>query len=96
MANIDDAIQSYTNFRGYIGDMPTNEKEYDALEVCPPNTVVWDTEVAAKPTWTEIQAKLKELNDAEADVKANKVSAYRKLSMTDAEINAIDPTLLAE
>lgn len=89
-------MQSYTHFRGYIGDMPSSEKEYDALEVCPPNTVIWDTEVAAKPTWTELQAKQQELNDAEADVKANKVSAYKKLSMTDAEINAIDPTLLGE
>ena len=26
--------------------------------------------------------------------KSDKVSAYRKLSMTDDEINAIDPTLL--
>jgi hypothetical protein len=29
-------------------------------------------------------------------VKDDKISAYRKLSMTDDEINAIDPTLLSE
>ena len=94
MASIDDAIQAFSHFKAYIGDAPTNETEYKALKVCPPNDAVWDTEKAAAPTWAEIQAKLKELNDAEAKAKEDKLSAYRKLSMTDDEINALDPTLL--
>ena len=96
MASIDDAIQSFTHFKGYIGDMPGNATQYNALKPCPPNTEVWDTEQAAKPTWTEIQAKLTELNDAEAKKKTDKLSAYRKMDMTDDEIRAIDPTLLEE
>lgn len=43
-----------------------------------------------------IKAKIVEMDAAEVQKKADKVSAYRKLSMTDAEINAIDPTLLGE
>jgi len=47
-----------------------------------------------------IDAKLSEMQSAEdtrfEKEKSDKVSAYRKLSMTDDEINAIDPTLLEE
>ena len=46
-----------------------------------------------------IDAKVSEMQSAEdtrfETEKTNKVSAYRKLSMTDDEINAIDATLLA-
>lgn len=96
MANIDDAMRAFVHLKGYIGDVPSNATQYNALKPCPPNTEVWDTEQAAKPTWTEIQAKLKELNDAEAKAKTDKLSAYRKLSMTDDEIKTLDPTLLEE
>ena len=37
-----------------------------------------------------------EATDADAKLKTDKLSAYRKLSMTDDEIKAIDPTLLEE
>jgi hypothetical protein len=47
-----------------------------------------------------IDAKLSEMQSAEntrfEKEKSDKISAYRKLSMTDDEINAIDPTLLEE
>ena len=39
---------------------------------------------------------VKEFDDADAKLKTDKLSAYRKLSMTDDEIKAIDPTLLEE
>jgi hypothetical protein len=46
-----------------------------------------------------IDAKVSEMQSAEdtrfETEKTNKVSAYRKLSMTDDEINAIDRTLVA-
>jgi len=44
----------------------------------------------------DIKAKIVELDEAAVQIKADKVSAYRKLLMTDAEINAIDPSLLGE
>ena len=59
--------------------------------------IYWNgvTEIAR----TTIDAKVSEMQSAEdtrfETEKTNKVSAYRKLSMTDDEINAIDATLLA-
>ncbi len=47
-------------------------------------------------TWADVQAKATELEAEEQTKKDNKLSAYRKLSMTDDEINALDPTLLSE
>ena len=44
-------------------------------------------------TWTDVIAKAEELETAEQTKKQDKVSAYRKLDMTDGEILAIDPTL---
>ena len=50
--------------------------------------------------WDAVDTKAaelqKEADDAEAKRKTDKLSAYRKLSMTDDEIRAIDPTLLEE
>ena len=46
-------------------------------------------------TWSDVQAKATELEAEEQTKKDNKLSAYRKLSMTDDEINAIDPSLLS-
>ena len=37
----------------------------------------------------------KTTDEAEAKLKTDKLSAYKKLSMTDDEIKAIDPTLLS-
>ena len=45
-------------------------------------------------TWADVQAKATELEAEEQTKKDNKLSAYRKLSMTDDEIKAIDPSLL--
>lgn len=44
-------------------------------------------------TWADVQAKATELESNDQTEKTNKVSAYRKLSMTDAEILALDKTL---
>ena len=88
---IDKAIQSFNNFQGYEGNPPTNETEYKNLKAWALNyeTVFSGT----APTWTEVLAKQTELQNAEDTKCNNKVSAYRKLSMTDAEILAIDSTL---
>ena len=47
-------------------------------------------------TWSDVLAKAEELEQEKQTEKDNKLSAYRKLSMTDDEIKAIDPTLLSE
>jgi hypothetical protein len=41
----------------------------------------------------DIKAQIPIIEQEEEDKKTNKVSAYRKLEMTDNEILAIDPTL---
>ena len=41
----------------------------------------------------DIKAQIPIIEQEEEDKKTNKVSAYRKLEMTDDEILAIDPTL---
>ena len=44
-------------------------------------------------TWEDVVAKANELEQEDNDKKNTKVSAYRKMEMTDDEILAIDPTL---
>ena len=45
-------------------------------------------------TWSDVEAKKAEIDAEEQAKKDNKLSAYRKLSMTDDEIKVIDPSLL--
>ena len=88
---IDKAIQEFSNFNGYQGNPPTNEDEFKNLKPWSLNySTVWE---GTAPTWTEVLAKKTELENEEATNKTNKVSAYRKLSMTDTEILALDLTL---
>ena len=44
-------------------------------------------------TFADVETKAEELETAEQTKKQNKVSAYKKLEMTDDEILAIDSTL---
>lgn len=86
---IDQAIHSFENSVGkFIGNPPTNETEY--------NTLVSEQNVftGTAPTWAEVQAKATEIETAEQTKKDNKLSAYRKMDMTDDEIRAIDSSLL--
>ena len=59
----------------------------------------WDNDGnnVAITNWETVNAKATELqisyNQEQDTLKTNKVSAYRKLSMTDAEILAVDKTL---
>tara|TARA_R100000657_G_C4644850_1_gene90110 strand:+ start:534 stop:824 length:291 start_codon:yes stop_codon:yes gene_type:complete len=88
---IDTAMDAFSNFNGYIGNPPTNENEFKNLK---PHTLNYDSVWSGTaPTWSEVLAKQTELQNAEDTKCNNKVSAYRKLSMTDAEILAIDSTL---
>ena len=44
-------------------------------------------------TWEDVVAKATELEQEDNNKKNTKVSAYKKMEMTDEEILAIDPTL---
>ena len=95
--HIDDALCAFDNFIGYQGEPPTTATEFKNLKPMggTKSKTVWKEDTTA-PTWTEVQTKQTELTTkAQTDIDT-KISAYRKLSMTDDEINALDPNLLQE
>ena len=57
-----------------------------------------DTNIIEISDWSAVDTKAVELqqeaDEKEAKRKEDKLSAYRKMSMTDDEINTIDPSLL--
>ena len=69
-----------------VGDCKT-ENDFNAIQI--------EDGKSFNFTWSDVQAKATELEAEEQTKKDNKLSAYRKLSMTDDEIREIDPTLLA-
>ena len=92
--NLLKALNSFSNFRGAMMDTdPTNQKTLSALKNAYDGGSAWDGD---PPSWSDVTAKVKEFDDADAKLKTDKLSAYRKLSMTDDEIKAIDPILLEE
>ena len=61
------------------------------------NSTALPTEQEAEDLWNnKWKAEWDKDVAAKQKAKDDKVSAYRKLSMTDDEINALDPTLLSE
>lgn len=92
--NLLKALNSFGNFKSAMMDTdPTNQKTLNALKSASDGGSAWDGD---PPAWDDVAAKVKEFDDADAKAKEDKLSAYRKLSMTDDEIKAIDPTLLEE
>ena len=70
MALFDKAIQTYPEFPGYKGNLPTTEQEY--------NSVDWFSDWQ-KPTWESVQAKFAELEAAKQAVVDARQSALNKL-----------------
>ena len=86
MAKIDTVLSSYSNFRGYTGNPPKNENEYnellnDSSRYFQGNPVFEGT----APSWSAIQSKVDEIVDAKASALA-KLSA---LGLTEEEVQAI-------
>mgnify|MGYP001342311741 CR=1 FL=1 len=82
--------RALNSFDGYLGaempSDPTNETEYLALKPTGGDTKVWSGTV---PSWADVVAKQAALKKADEDKEATKISAYKKLGLTDAEIAAI-------
>ena len=59
-----------------------------------------DDNIVEISDWSAVDAKViemqQEAEEKETKRKEDKLSAYRKLSLTDDEINTLDPTLLSE
>jgi hypothetical protein len=86
MAKIDKVLSSYKNFKGYTGNPPANENEYnellnDSSRYFQGNPVFEGT----APSWSEIQSIADEIVDAKASALA-KLSA---LGLTEEEVQAI-------
>ena len=83
-------VRALNSFDGFLGaempSDPTNETEFLALKPTGGDAKVWSGTV---PSWADVVAKQAELKKADEDKDATKVSAYKKLGLTDAEIAAI-------
>lgn len=82
-----DALGAFDNFLGcQIPKDPTNQTEFEALKEAVTGQGVWS---GTPPTFDQVVAKRAELQAAEDAKEANKISAYKKLGLTEAEIAAI-------
>ena len=63
MAIFDNIVSSSSNFKGYIGNPPTTEEEYDALDC-------W-TDKSKAPTWASVSSDM-----AIEEVKINRQNEY--------------------
>ena len=84
--HIDDALTLFPNFIGYEGDAPSGLEDYENLKPLTGYDMVWDGE---KPNWIEVLQKKYELKIKEQNKLETKISAYKKLGLTQEEIGAI-------
>ena len=54
MAKIDETFSKYSNFKGYVGNAPATEAEYDAMKA--------NAFSGTPPTWSDIQAQMYDIN----------------------------------
>ena len=93
MNKIDKAFNKFSNFKGYTGNPPKNENEYnellnDSSRYFQGNPVFEGT----APSWSAIQNKVAELEQEEQSKKDAKASALAKLEalgLTEEEVQAI-------
>ena len=83
---IDDALASFDNFIGYEGQAPATVSEYENLKPLENYTEVFEGE---KPEWVEVLSRKIELELYKNKKIDNKISAYKKLGLTNDEIDAI-------
>ena len=83
---IDDALASFDNFIGYIGEAPATVSEYENLKPLENYTEVFE---GKKPEWVEVLSRKIELETYKEKKINEKISAYKKLGLTDDEIDAI-------
>ena len=83
---IDDALASFDNFIGYQGEAPATMTDYENLKPLENNTNVFE---GKKPEQVEVLSRKMELELYKNKKIDNKISAYKKLGLTDDEIDAI-------
>jgi hypothetical protein len=77
MALFDTIVQKRENFKGYIGNPPSNETEYDAMKAD-----MFDGDI---PTWTELKSEMDNYIDPRTSAKA-KLIAGEPLTEEEANI----------
>ena len=79
MATFDNVIINNDNFKGYIGNPPTTEAEYSALDC-------W-TDSALAPSWSSVSADM-----LLEDVRLNRKAAYDLLNQDEMRYNDLTNT----
>ena len=77
MALFDKIVQKKENFKGYTGNPPSNETEYDALKT--------DMFEGSAPTWTEIKSEMDNYVDPKTSAK-EKLMAGEPLTEEEADV----------
>ena len=85
MAKFDTIVSKKENFKGYTGNPPVDEAEYNSRKAD-----MFDGEA---PSWSEIQAEITAQDDAVAQKVTDKANAKAKLiageALTEAEADTI-------
>jgi len=78
MALFDTIVNKKENFKGYVGNPPSNKSEYDAMK----------TEMfsGTAPTWTEIKSEMDNYVDPRVSAKAKLMSGE---ALTEEEADTI-------
>jgi hypothetical protein len=77
MALFDTIVSKRENFKGYTGNPPSNETEYDALKT--------DMFEGSAPTWTEIKSEMDNYVDPKTSAK-EKLMAGEPLTEEEADV----------
>ena len=77
MALFDTIVSKKENFKGYTGNPPSNETEYDALKT--------DMFEGSAPTWTEIKSEMDNYVDPKTSAK-EKLMAGEPLTEEEADV----------
>jgi hypothetical protein len=77
MALFDTIVSKRENFKGYTGNPPSNETEYDALKT--------DMFEGSAPTWTEIKSEMDNYVDPKTSAK-EKLMAGEPLTEEEANV----------
>jgi hypothetical protein len=78
MALFDTIVQKRENFKGYIGNPPSNETEYDAMKAD-----MFDGDI---PTWTELKSEMDNYIDPRTSAKEKLVAGE---PLTEEEANVM-------
>ena len=78
MATFDIIVSKRANWKGYFGEPPTNEAEYDAMKT--------DMFSGSAPTWTELKNEMDSYVDPKTSAKTKLMNGE---ALTEEEANAV-------